>query len=88
MLFRSSNSFAFGSYNSAGNYSTMPYGVPPMRVTPSLSIVGTWATSNIGTWGIVPASNQQITAFATANTLGPLYLNNPANGGLTLSAEL
>ena len=87
-IYGASNSFAFGSYNSAGNYSTMPYSMPPMRVMPSLSIVGTWATSNIGTWGIGPSSNQQLIVFATANTLGPLYLNNPANGGFVLNAEL
>jgi hypothetical protein len=74
--------------SAAGQSYTATFAIsPPMRAAPTQTILGTWTSINAGAPSFAFGTNAFTMAVASV-AAGAVAFYNPANGGLSLSAEL
>lgn len=77
-------------YSDAANRSFVSaYVLPaPMRATPTMGVVGTYATNNCSGPNIGAGNSVSFVFFTFASAAGYFQIQNPANGGYYANAEL
>jgi hypothetical protein len=89
----SSSSFYWNTYSQLGGYPTFMFSYPPMRTSPTATVVGSWSLTNVTTFGFAPVGiatgvSQTLQVYMQATITGQTYITNPANGGFYLTSEL
>lgn len=84
-----SGSLGCYAYTISGAYTNTYYLLPQtMRVTPTITVLGTWTTAYTSATGVSADGPSNFHIFAQASATNAIYYINPANGGLSFSAEL
>jgi hypothetical protein len=83
-------SIQLGGYNATGSNFLITMLIPPMRVSPTTTIIGTWSLTNCSNPGISaqPGNCMSLVFYTTITTTGSFLLLNNASSGFDLSAEL
>jgi hypothetical protein len=83
-------SMQLGGYNATGSNFLTTMLIPPMRVSPTSSIIGTWSLTNCSSPGIgtQPGNCMSVVFYTTVTTTGSFLLLNNASSGFDLLAEL
>jgi hypothetical protein len=80
--------FNLQGYGAAGSQSSFQFVFPPMRATPTATVLGTWTLTNMASIQLAVGAANMMFIACNVSATGWFQAYSPANGGLDLSAEL
>lgn len=82
-------SIYFATYITGGGQFAYSWPISPMRVVPTVNLIGSWTLSNCGSFSVdTSGSNSVVRLYATASATGLAAFSTPANAGFECVADI